>query len=153
MKEGPPENVFNLDEEEAQPANVAPPAEHEAEVAIELDPAVFNAGNRAEDIESVQNQGLKVDNNNKSAPKNVPPLDQNLNYDNPNEGQSWGFDFIDQQAITRVIHQSTIFQGGWKPKKKSMVDTFVKLLPWEFYFHNYCANFQCSCFGEDQSFD
>ncbi len=140
FEEGPPENFFDANEEDAEPGDVAPPAVPVEEVAVELDPAVFAAGNHAEDIEFVRNQGLEVDDDNEPAPENVPRLGENSNHDNLNEGQSWGFDFIDQRAITGVVDQSPMFQGGWNPKKKSMVDIFVKLLPWDFFLSTIIAH-------------
>ncbi len=53
FKEGPPENVFDQNDEVAQPADVTQSAIPEAEVAIKLAPAVFTAVNQAEDIEFV----------------------------------------------------------------------------------------------------
>ncbi len=50
IEEGPPENFFDKNDEEAQPADVAPSAIPDAEVTNKLDPAVFTAGNHAKEI-------------------------------------------------------------------------------------------------------
>lgn len=68
---------------------------------------------------------LKVDDYNKLAPENVCCVVKNLSHNKLNELQPWGFDFIDQCAITRVIDQSPIFQGGWKLWKNFMVEIYI----------------------------
>ncbi len=104
------------------------------EQETKIDPAAFASGNRARDIEFVRNQGLVVDNDN----KNVPQPNEVQENHNLQVGQAWGFDGIDQQAITRVVDQSPKFQDGWNPKKKH-VRYFLKLLPQNFFVNTIIA--------------
>ncbi len=61
---------------------------------------VFNAQNWAEDIALVRAMGFEVNNDNKSAPKNIPQPDQPLFClgGGLHEGQEWEWDGIDQRA-------------------------------------------------------
>ncbi len=39
-------------------------------------------------------------------------------------------------SFTGVVDQLPKFQGGWNPNKKSILDIFLKLLPWNLFVHN-----------------
>ncbi len=71
IEQGPQDDLFKEFRPSAVVAASANESEH-AGVEQNIDPAVFAFGNRAEDIDFVRNQGLKVDDNNEPAPENVP---------------------------------------------------------------------------------
>ncbi len=79
-----------------------------------------------------------MDDDNNPAPKDIPQPNEVQDNHNLQVGQAWGFDGIDQQAITRVVDQSPKFQDGWNPKKKH-VRYFLKLLPQNFFVNTIIA--------------
>ncbi len=103
------------------------------EEAESIDLALFDARNSVEDIEFVWNQGLEFDNDNDPAPKYIPLLDETPNHNQLNDWQLWGFDFVNQRAITRVVDQAPKFHGGWIPKNNSILNNFMKILPRDFF--------------------
>ncbi len=92
---------------------------------------MFHAGNRNEDIDFIRNQGLAVDDYNEPAPENVPQ--EQVTFSHLFDGQRWGFDGIDCRAATVPIDMAPCFQSGWSPKKKSLMDVFLKMTPYNFF--------------------
>jgi hypothetical protein len=118
---------------------VAAPAEAPAAtVAIDEDGEeiadfVFNAQNWAEDIALVQDMGFMVDEDNKPAPETVPadgapPVNGEALF----EGQKWGWDSIDHQAILLLqglMYNGPMFANEWSPNGKPFIDIFLHFLP------------------------
>ena len=49
------------------------------------------------------------------------------------DGQSWGFDGMDRRAVSVTVDKEPNFCGGWKPNKKSLLNVFKKILPYQFF--------------------
>jgi hypothetical protein len=116
--------------------DAAPAEAPTATVAIDKDGEeiadfVFNAPNRAEDIALIQDMGFMVDDDNKPAPKNVPadgapPVNGEALF----EGQKWGWDGIDRQAILQVsMYNGPTFASKWSPDGMPFIDIFLHFLP------------------------
>ncbi len=116
--------------------DAAPAEAPAATVAIneddeEIADFVFNAQNRAEDIALVRDMGFMVDDNNKPAPENIsadgaPPVNGEALF----EGQKWGWDGINRQAILQgSIYNGPTFANKWFPNGKPFIDIFLHFLP------------------------
>ncbi len=85
IQQGPQDDFF----EELFPSSVVDASANEledADIALNINPAVFALGSQAEDINFVRNQGLEVDDDNKPAPENVPLPNQHSNTADLNRG-------------------------------------------------------------------
>ncbi len=82
-------------------------------------------GSHAEDIASVRNQGLQVDDDNQPSPENIPineneiPLTTNLYL-----GRKWGWEVINQHEVAIQTNIDAAFENGWSPSGKSWMDIF-----------------------------
>ena len=103
LEEGPEDLLF--DGEVQEPTNV-----EEEQAPTEIDGAVFHSGNQNEDIEFVWNQGLVIDDDNELAPENI--LQKQVTFSHLFDGQSWGYNGIDQRATSVLVDQEPSFQGG-----------------------------------------
>ncbi len=104
--------------------------EEAAQEEIESD--VFHAFNHCEDIEFVWAHGLEVDDNNEPAPKDIPEADAQVDNSNMFAGQRWGYDGVDARAATGVTDQLPGFHGNWNPGGKSLLQIFMKFIPYKF---------------------
>jgi hypothetical protein len=92
---------------------------------------VFNAQNWAEDIALVRDMDFMVDDDNEPAPQNVPadgapPVNGEALF----EGQKWGWDGIDCQAILQgSMYNGPTFANKWSPNGKPFIDIFLHFLP------------------------
>jgi hypothetical protein len=95
---------------------------------------VFNAQNWAEDIALIWDMGFMVDDNNEPAPKNVPAGGTPpVNGEALLEGQKWGWDSIDRQAILEgSMYNGPTFANEWSPNGKPFIDIFLHFLPCNF---------------------
>ena len=115
----------------AQPI-VAPgvTAQDEAEA---IGDEVFFAGNSAEDIAMVRNQGLDVDDDNAPAPENDPNIAGNNTPAATNNGlfpgQKWGWDRLDRRKTAGIIDVDASFATGWSPLGKTYYEIFLYLFP------------------------
>ncbi len=102
------------------------------QLEIEIDGAVFHVGNRNEDINFSQNQGLAVDDDNESAtdtweyPTRTNHILTLIQW--PKLGFWWSY----CRAVSVSIDWSPSVQDKWSPKKKSLMDVFVKMTPYNF---------------------
>ena len=95
--EGSAEHYFEEDNNQQQ--NAGGPVATNATVQENeqvLDEQIFNAGNNAEDIALVLNQGLNVDCDNEPAPENIPEPGEQQN----DHQQQWGWDGTCNRATT-----------------------------------------------------
>ncbi len=123
-EEGPAEDIYDNDESGSEDA--VENQEGRLEEVEDDDPAIFAPCNVQEDIKFVCNQGLKVDNDNEPAPKNVPAAGELKDNSTLNDGQSLGWDKIDQCAATGAIDHEPSFNGRWNIVGKIHVDVFKK---------------------------
>ena len=95
-----------------------------------IDESVFGAGNRAEDIALVRNQGLAVDDDNDPAPENVPlPNAPAPNGSVLYDDQTWEWDGIDRMTSAYPDKPDASFKKGWSPRDKSYMEIFLHCLP------------------------
>jgi hypothetical protein len=116
--------------------NAAPAEVPAATVAINKDGKeivdfVFNAQHQAEDIALVWDMGFMVDDDNEPAPENIPADGTPpVNGEALLEGQKWGWDGIDRQAILQgLMYNGPTFANKWSPNGKPFIDIFFHFLP------------------------
>jgi hypothetical protein len=116
--------------------DAAPAKAPAATVAIDKDGEeiadfVFNAQNRAEDIALIRDMGFMVEYDNKPSPKNVPAGGAPpVNGEALIEGQKWGWDGIDCQAILQgSMYNGPMFANKWSPNGKPFINIFLHFLP------------------------
>ncbi len=68
-------------------------------------------------------------------PEKVPLPNQQSNDADMNESHVWTCDCIDKCAITGAVDIHPEFQGGRQLMNISLLQLFLKLLPWEFFVH------------------
>jgi hypothetical protein len=95
---------------------------------------VFNAQNRADDIALVRDMSFMFDDDNKPAPENVPADGTPpVNGEALLEGQKWGWDGIDRQAMLQgLMYNGPTFANEWSPNGKPFIDISLHFLPWYF---------------------
>ncbi len=116
--------------------NAAPAEAPTATVAIDKDGEeiadfVFNAQNRAEDIALIRDMGFIVNDDNEPTPKSIPADGTPpVNGEALLEGQKWGWDSINCQAILQgSMYNGPTFANKWSPNGKPFIDIFLHFLP------------------------
>jgi hypothetical protein len=83
---------------------------------VEIPNEVFQVGNQAEDIALVRGQGYD---DNEPAPENVPGLrDEAPVVNDLYEGQSWGWDGIDQRIVAGGESQRAVIPKQLGPPRQ-----------------------------------
>ena len=127
IEEGAEEHLFQQAANEQQNTG-GPEAENapEGENQIVLGEEIFNAGNNAEDIALVLNQGLNVDCDNQPAPENIPEPGQ-AQQNNNNHQQDWGWDGMCNRDTTSAQNHRPAIIGvhGVTLEVMSLVGMFL----------------------------
>ena len=129
LDQGPPDDFFD----DARPSPPSPEvaAAASAQDGVPIDDSIFHAGNTAEDIAVVENQGFDVDDDNRPAEENVPV--PNGPTADPNDGlypgQKWGWDGIDYRKVNVPKDNEPGFVGDWNLWGKTWLDVFLFLFP------------------------
>ena len=125
LAEGPTDKIWSDDHGEAPgPPHATEGGDFEAR---DIDPSIFDARNRAEDIAFVRQQGFFVDDDNEPDEENIPRPDV-LAPSNADlyPRQKWGWDGIDHRRNLEFEEPS--FKSGWTPIGKSYLDVFLHVI-------------------------
>ena len=103
--------------------------------SVEVVPEIFHAGNSAEDIAMVRNQGLDVDCDNDPAPENVPTEEPIVNIE-----QEWGWSGTCNRATTAAQNHRPSIVGihGVTLEVMSMIGMLLIFLPRNYLEHVVC---------------
>lgn len=124
--EGPPEGLFDDTPEDAVALN------DDGNLVQEVDPQLYFATNRAEDIAMVRNQGYNVDDDNEPAPENIPEeAAPTIDNEGLFPGQQWG---VQHHVDPMEIHGSKKapeFKDNFDPSNCPVYYIFLKLFPYK----------------------
>ena len=123
--EGDPDGFFDDDRVQDEVA-----MDNDGNFIPEIDPQVFFASNRADDIALVRNQGYHVDDDNEPAPENTPDTTAPLPLDNAGlfEGQHWGVDHHVDPMELHGLKKTPSFKE-FDPSRYASLSIFLKLFP------------------------
>mmetsp|Transcript_26170 Transcript_26170/g.44619 ORF Transcript_26170/g.44619 Transcript_26170/m.44619 type:complete len:292 (-) Transcript_26170:1465-2340(-) len=138
LEEGPAEWSLHPQEVPEQQSNTAlNPTDDETPGDTIVTEVFVPTGNQTEDIATVRNQGLAVNDDNESAPENIPQANEPAPVVSKlNGGQSWGWDGFDRRRAAKATNAKPTFNEGWSPRRKSFLDIFAICLPFSFFQGN-----------------